>query len=317
MKTTELSFVSADGETTIHGWLRQPDQVAAGRQQPRAVIQLIHGVAEHSGRYERVARYFVDNGFAVCAHDQLGHGLSAATPEDLGHMPLEGGQLDLIEDVHELRRLVRPRYIESVPYVMLGHSMGSYVLRLYLVEHGVGVAAAVLSGTSQPGWLSTELGLKLARSIARREGERGHSELLHRLGLGSVGRKMKNRRTAQDWLSTDPEVVDAYIADPFCGFELTNGGYATLLHLMSNMINNMAFRLAPQQVNVFIVSGAKDPLISGEGTLKAISTKYRANRVQSANYMLYPDMRHEVLNEPGSRQVLSDILDWLELRLGV
>jgi alpha-beta hydrolase superfamily lysophospholipase len=317
MKTTNLTYDSHDGSTVIRAWLKEPDKVASGKQLPRAVVQVIHGAAEHSGRYAHMAKYLVDKGFVVCAHDQIGHGASAASADDLGQMPLVGGLLALVEDVHSLRRLVQPRYLESVPYVMLGHSMGSYVLRVYLSDHGQGLSAAVLIGTSQPSQLKMDVSRMLARRIARRSGERSFNDRLHRLGLGGVGKKMKDKRTEFDWISSDPDVVDAYIADPISGFRFSNGAYATLSHLMRDMMTSTVLSRTPKGLSVLVLSGAEDPLSDRGRAARGLAQAYRAAGIASTDFKVYHGMRHELLNEPERRGVLDDIIDWLERRIGV
>ena len=146
MKTQRLGFASHDGASRIHALLWQPDAQSVA---PRGIVQIVHGMAEHIDRYEPFARYLVSQGFVVCANDHAGHGKSVHDEGDLGHLPVEGGDDVLIEDVHELRCMTAARFASTVPYVMFGHSMGSFVTRCYLTRHGEGLAAAVLCGTGQ------------------------------------------------------------------------------------------------------------------------------------------------------------------------
>ncbi len=146
MKTQRLGYASHDGASRIHALLWQPDKRTAV---PRGIVQIVHGMAEHIDRYEPFARYLVSQGFVVCANDHVGHGKSVKDESDLGHIPLDAGADALIEDVHELRRLTASRYAGTVPYVLFGHSMGSFIARAYMTRHGEGVAAAILCGTGQ------------------------------------------------------------------------------------------------------------------------------------------------------------------------
>jgi alpha-beta hydrolase superfamily lysophospholipase len=317
MKTHNLSFPSHDEQTTIRAWLKEPDKVASGKQLPRAIIQILHGVAEHSSRYESIAKILVDKGFVVCAHDHIGHGRSLANPEDLGHMPAKGSVKTLVEDTHSLRSYVQPRYLESVPYIIIGHSMGSYILRVYLAEYARGLSAAVIVGTSQPSLMSAAFVNLIARGISLRSGERVCSRRLHYLGLGSYARKIKHRRTEYDWICTDPAVVDAYIADPLCGFRITNGAYVTLTQLMKEMVGNKVINKPLKGLNILCISGSQDPLGNRGRAAKALSQQYKQASVEHADSWVYPNMRHEVLNEPDRKKTLNDLVDWLELRLGV
>jgi len=317
MKETELSYPSADGHSTIRAWLWEPTGAANKRESPRALIQIVHGVAEYSGRYQQFVKYFVSQGFAVCSEDHIGHGLSVASAAELGHMPLHKGADALIADVHSLRQLVQDRYETSLPYVLLGHSMGSFIVRCYLAEHGKGVIAAICSGTAQTPALTSFFGNRLAHLIAAIKGPEYRSDLLHKFGLGAYSKKVKNRRTDLDWLCTDPEVVDAYIADPLCGARLTAGGYATLTQLTQRMVAATTLAYVPKKLRLLIISGKNDPVGNmGAGPNQAFKAYNRVD-IEFVDLKIFAQARHEILNEPNKRSVYNTIISWLELRLGV
>lgn len=154
MKTTTLNYASRDGESTICALVWEPDEVASGGEAPRGLIQLVHGMSEHVERYAGFASFLCEQGFVVCANDHIGHGKTVSSAEDLGHMPLEAGEDVLIADVQTLRETVLDRLsvqcdmrVSGIPYVIFGHSMGSFVTRVFLTRHAFGVRAAVLCGT--------------------------------------------------------------------------------------------------------------------------------------------------------------------------
>lgn len=173
MKTTRLGFMSHDGSTSVRALLWQPDKVTVA---PRGIVQIVHGMAEHIERYAEFAQFLVGEGFVVCANDHVGHGESAAAQEDLGHIALDAGAQALVEDVHELRRMVQARFSSATPYVIFGHSMGSFVVRTYLTQHGEGLAAAILCGTGQQPLLLSKAGNVLAHILASLKGERYRSK---------------------------------------------------------------------------------------------------------------------------------------------
>jgi alpha-beta hydrolase superfamily lysophospholipase len=302
---TTLSYPSHNGQTQIHALLwPSPDT------QPRGVVQIIHGAAEHSARYTDFAHFLNDKGFVVCASDHLGHGGSISSPADLGDMPLKNGAATLVEDVHGLRQTVSSRY-PDLPYFMLGHSMGSFVLRLYMAQHGQGLAGAILSGTNQQPRGISVLGHALARCIAAFRGATFASGLLHNMGLGAYARAIPNARTVFDWISTDPAVVDAYAADAACGMPFTAGGYATLTQLTSKMVKASCARAVPCGLPVLLIAGSQDPVgVQGKG-VHAAAEQYRKAGLTNVSLILYDNMRHEVLNEPNKQIVYQDILTWL------
>ena len=224
IQTMPFGFPSADGTSTVHAVLWQSAAVAAG-QPPRGVVQLIHGMAEHIGRYDGFARFLAAQGFAVCGHDHIGHGATAATPERFGLMPPEEGADIMVADAHCLRKRVTARFAQGTPWFMFGHSMGSLVLRCYLPRYGCGLAGAVICGTAMPPRLVSKAGNLLARAVVAWKGPDAKSPLLHRLADGAYSRAIPDAHTPFDWLSRDPAVVDAFIADEASGFMFSAGAY--------------------------------------------------------------------------------------------
>ena len=310
MQTTTLTYPSHDGISTIRALVWEPDDAARPDFSPRAVVQLVHGMSEHVERYAPFAAYLVARGFVVCANDHVGHGESAASSQDLGHMPLEGGEDVLVEDVHALREKVCERY-PGARHVMFGHSMGSFVTRVYLTRHGDGLAAAVLCGTGQQPRVQTVAGRVLTRLIAALRGERHVSRLVDSMGAGAYGRAIKDARTSVDWIATDPDVVDEYIADPLCGQTFTVGAYATLASLVADATDARLARRVPRGLPLLFVAGAEDPVGEcGRGVARAVD-EYRNAGVRLVEMGIYPGARHEILNEPCRETVWADVEGFL------
>ncbi len=313
--TVPFEFVSHSKKALVNAklWTSAkfggPDE--PGAEDPKAVIQIVHGMAEHIDRYDELARYLVNRGFVVCAEDHVGHGGTATGPSDYGHIPLRGGKNIVVGDVHTLHRMVA-RTFPDVPYVLYGHSMGSFIVRAYIARYGNELTACVLSGTGNVPANLSKTGNALARFVASIRGETHRSKLIDNMGAGAYGKKIPNARTNLDWLSTDDAVVDAYIADEKCGFMFTVGGYATLLDLTAEVVTPECAEQVPSELPVFLVAGDGDPVGDmGEG-VKAAAQLLRDAGVQTVDCKIYEGMRHEIHNEKGKDQVYDDIATWIE-----
>lgn len=309
----ELFFPSSDGRTRIHALVWEPVPSSLHGGCPRGVVQIVHGMCEHVGRYDGFARFLAARGFAVCGEDHIGHGESAADPGAFGHLPPREGKEILVADVDALRRLAQRRYGTDVPNFLFGHSMGSFIVRSFLTRPCArDLSGAILCGTGQQPRLLSAAGNLLARAIGRVAGPRRRSAFIDGLGAGAYGKRISNARTPFDWLSTDPAVVDAYLSDERCGFMFTVGGYAALTDLTGEIADPACVARVPYDIPLLFVAGAEDPVgANGKGVHAAAQALRRAG-VDRVDEILYPGMRHEVLNEPGRAQVMSDILSWLE-----
>lgn len=309
MQTTTISYPSHDNASTIRALVWEPDDAARPDFSPRAVVQIVHGMSEHVERYAPFAEFLVGRGFVVCANDHVGHGKTAGE-RDLGHMPLANGADVLVEDVHALREKVCERYPHA-RHVMFGHSMGSFVTRVYLTRHADGLSAAILCGTGQQPRIQTVAGRVITRLIARVRGERHVSRFVDSLGAGAYGRAIRGARTDVDWISSDPDVVDEYIADPLCGQPFTVGAYATLASLVADATDARLARRVPKDLPLLFVAGAEDPVGDcGRGVARAVD-EYRNAGVRLVEMGIYPGARHEILNEPCHEAVWHDVEEFL------
>ena len=315
---TKIGFKSHDGKTQVKGliWSAENQSGKASTAAPRAIVQLVHGMSEHIGRYDDFACYLVHQGYVVCAHDHIGHGKSVSDESELGHLPLDGGADVLIDDVHELRKIVASRYPRQTPYFLFGHSMGSFVVRTYLSRYAAGLAGAIVCGTGNQSRLLSKAGNFLARRIAASKGETTRSKKLDDMGTGGFAKGIKDARTPLDWLSKDPAVVDAYIADERCGAMFSVGGYASLTSLTYECTSLACAAKVPTDLPVLFIAGDEDPVGEcGRGPRAAAELLKRAG-VKDVALKLYAGMRHEILNEPEHEQVYGDICAWLESHIG-
>ena len=313
--TVDFSFQSHDGASRVNAKLwtstafGSPDDPVA--EKPKAVIQLVHGMAEYIDRYDDFARYLVGRGFVVCAEDHIGHGGSVGDGQQFGHMPARGGKDVILADVHALHGKVAACF-PGVPYVMYGHSMGSFIARCYIARYGDELAACVLSGTGNVPPALSAAGRALALGMAAVRGETYRSTLIDNMGAGAYGKQIEGARTPLDWLSTDDAVVDAYIADPQCGFLFTVGGYATLLDLAGECATPACAAKVPADLPVLFVAGDGDPVGDmGRGVRAAAGLLSKAG-VRGVYLKLYKGMRHEIHNEKGREDVYDYVATWIE-----
>lgn len=274
----------------------------------RGVIQLVHGMQEHIGRYDEFAQVLANNGYIVVGHDHLGHGDTAKSEDDFGYFAKKDGWNHLAEDVHILQNKIAKEY-SNLPYIIFGHSMGSLVVRTYLTKYQDNLAGVILSGTSgQKGGLL--VGQILTRLIMLFRGDRYRSILLEYLITGSFNKKFKPNRTKADWTTRDEEVVDKYQKDPKCGFNFTTNGYLNLLqgsYYLSKQknINKTA------NVPILLISGDKDPVGGmGKGVIRVMNMLEKAG-LDKVTIRLFKDARHELLNETNKGEVYYVIFNWL------
>ena len=310
-----LEYASRDGKTRINAkiWTNTKfgSSEAEGSEKPKGIVQIVHGMAEYIDRYDDLASYLVSRGFVVCAEDHIGHGKSAPDESEYGNMPADGGKDILIADVDTLRRMVSELY-PDVPYILYGHSMGSFIARAYIARHGDGLAACVLSGTGNVPAPLSKGGRMMARMLASMKGEKHRSSFIDNMGAGAYGKQIENARTPLDWLSTDETVVDAYIADPLCGFMFTVGGYATLLDLTAEVVTPECAAKVPKDLPIFLVAGDGDPVGDMGKGVKAAAQLLRDAGVKRVDEKIYAGMRHEIHNEIGHEQVYDDLASWIE-----
>ena len=314
--TEDFSFASADGTSTVSARLWFPqDSAPDANARPQGIVHIVHGMSEYIRRYDDFARYLAGRGFVVCGEDMIGHGFTAPSKEALGHMPVEGGRDALVADMHALRQIVSARYDAQTPYLMFGHSMGSFITRAYIAEHGRGLCAVVLCGTGSPAPAASWAGNFLSRQAAKRKGPEYRSSFIDNLAAGGYGKKIANARTPLDWLSVNPENVDAYLADEYCGAMFSVGAYATLTDLTRWVVSNECASRVPRNLPVFFVAGEADPVgDNGRGVRTAAKLLHDAG-VAHVDVKIYANMRHEILNETGREQVYADVAEWMEARL--
>lgn len=306
MKKEEFYFASCDGEHKLHGVRYIPEQ-----PEVTCVMQIVHGMAEYVERYEEFAKFLTDRGIVVTGEDHLGHGKSVGEGDTYGYFCRQDPAAVVVKDVHHLRKLTQKLYPKA-PYVILGHSMGSFVLRNYLCCYGAGISGAVIMGTG----MQSPMLVKLSKIIARMQrivcGERHISKSLDKAAFGAYNKEIPNPRTAFDWLSRNTASVDAYIEDPLCGFVFTTNGFYTLFELISRVQKKRNLEKMPKTLPLLMLSGTADPVGEyGRGVRRAYRSLREAG-VNDIKLKLYRKGRHELLNETNKNVVMQDIYDWMQ-----
>ncbi len=308
MRSASFRIRSGDGLSLfVHHWRPESEAV-------RATVQIAHGMGEHSARYERVASHLCTAGYEVFAADTRGHGLSLFGPELLGHLADGDGWSKAVDDVERIAKHVaseRP----DVPRVLFGHSLGSLLVFDSLTRGHGPPDAVILSGTSGPPGRAIWLALAVARVERLRLGVRGRSPLLQRMLFGQFNRSFEPAETAFDWLSRDRLEVAKYVADPLCGFVLTVGGICDLAAGLRRMFAPAALAALPKTVPILLLSGASDPVHDSLRGIRALSNALREVGIRKVTERIYPEGRHEMLNETNRDEVTRDLLDWLATSL--
>jgi alpha-beta hydrolase superfamily lysophospholipase len=300
MSGSEFAFRANDGVRLIgRRWL--PD----GR--PRAAVQIAHGLAEHSARYARLAAALNAAGYAAYAFDLRGHGPTAAEA-DLGHLADSDGWGKCAGDLWTFNRLIaseRP----GVPIVVLGHSMGSFLARQFVAEHSEAVVGAAYSGSNGKPPPIAALGRLIARAERLRLGTRGKSALLNQMMFGDFNKPFRPARTGLDWLSRDPKEVDAYVADPRCGFPFTAQLAIDLLDALPFLSSPTSLTAVRKDLPIYVFCGERDPVAAN---IEGLIAMLKAAGFVRLTTRIYPGARHETLNETNRDEVTQDLIAWLD-----
>ena len=311
VRDEDVAIKSSDGSSTCRGHLWLPLE-----ENPTAVVQVVHGMAEHIERYEDLACAFAAQGWATVGIDHVGHGRTTPNAEQRGTYDPASGATTMVEDQHRLRLWAQER-LGGVPHVILGHSMGSFVTRCYIGAHGEGLAAAVIMGTGWQTPATLAAGRLVAGTIARFRGWDYRSPLVDSLGVGGYNRRFEGTgaKTGHEWLSRDEERCRAYAADPDCGFMFALSGYRALFDLVGAAQSARIVQGVPASLPVFVISGSDDPVGNfGEAPAKVFRA-LKAAGVEDVELDLVEGGRHEILGETCADEVMAELVEWIAPRV--
>ena len=310
VKKEELYFDSRDGVSRIHAIRWIPDG------EPRAILQIVHGMAEYVDRYHDFAVKMAERGFLVIGEDHLGHGLSVQGEGTYGYFCENDPATVVVRDVHRLKKLTQKEY-PGIPCFIMGHSMGSFITRNYICKYGTGVEGAVIMGTGMQKKAVVSSAKKMAAAQKIIHGSKYRSKVLDKAAFGQYNKRIENPKTESDWLSKDEKKVEEYINDPLCGFTFTVNGFQTLFELIWRLYRQDNLDNMPKDLPIMFVSGTDDPVGDYfEGVERAIES-FKATGMQDITVKKYEKGRHELLNEPEWEQIAEDIYSWLSEKLPV
>ena len=299
----EKEVLSSDGVHTLYG------KVYAPEGEVRALFQIAHGMTEHIDRYHEFMAFLAGNGFAVFAHDHIGHGKTGTEAGELGFIAEKNGHEILIEDVRAFAEAVKADF-PGKKYILMGHSMGSFIARLYAARYGKELSGLVLMGTGGPNPAS-KAGLTVTEILQKKHGAHYVSALIYKLAFGTYNARTKNE-TAYDWLSVNKENVRKYIADDLCGFPFTVSAMHDLITLTASCNTKKWAEAMPKKLPVYLVAGTEDPVGEYGSGVKKVCRMLHLAGVKNVKTKLYRGARHEILNEACFPIVCEDILAFSE-----
>lgn len=295
----EFYYPSSDGTHQTHAVLWAPE----GRE-IKGVVQLVHGICEYILRYDNFARFLASQGYVVVGNDHLGHGKTATGPQEYGYF---SRWWDLVHDVRTLQLKVKETYPE-LPYFLLGHSMGSFVARTFLIDYPGSLNGCILSGTGQEPPVTVAAG----KFLTGMGDPKKVNKLFYDLSIGAYNKKFAPTRTSADWICRDETVVDAYLADPLCNFPTKAGMNHAMMTGLQYVADKENLRKMDKNLPVLFFAGDQDPVGAMGKGVKKVSGWFREAGMKDVTVKLYPGGRHEMLNETNKEEVYADVLAWLE-----
>ena len=300
-------FESSDGTNRIAYYVYTP------KSKPRAVVQLVHGMCEYIERYDDFIDFLCSNGIIVCGHDHLGHGKSVQNDECLGYFAPERGWQFLAKDTVRLTRMIQEQYT-GLPYHIIGHSMGSLVVRAVIAKHSDLYDGAVLMAVVNTK-IPLDAGIVLTRAICKLKGGFYRSKALDKLLLNLSNAKIENPVNEYAWVSRDEEVAKAYAADSLCNFSFTARAYSDLIFLLSYVSQKDWAGKIGKMLPILICSGGADPVGSYGKSPQEIFNSLNDAGCEDIELKVYKDARHEILHETNRTEVYEDLLEWLDSRI--
>lgn len=277
----------------------------------QAILQISHGMIEHIGRYDDFARFLVKEHILVVGNDHLGHGESVKDEMELGYFDAEDGSQTVVNDLHEVTKSIKEEY-PGVPYFILGHSMGSFMVRRYLMTYGKEINGAIVMGTGHQPDIVLAAGNMVYNILKIVKGDEYRSKLINALSLDGYNKQFAPNRTNCDWLSRNEEAVDAYINDPYCKFTFTINGFKTIFDTFSFINKQSNIAKIPSKLPILFIAGEDDPVGDKGKGVKKVYQNFKKAGLSNIQLKLYHGYRHEILNEVNKEKVFKDIYMWIK-----
>lgn len=309
MVKNENYILSSDNSTKLHYVVWTPDN------KPIAVLQLIHGMCEHIERYDEFASFLAQNNIAVIGHDILGHGKSVKSKNDFGFFSNKNGNKYNINDIEEIHQLSKKLFPNS-SYFMLGHSMGSFLLRQYLHTYPNNhLNGAIIVGTGHPSTQEIRLARLLSLTLCKTRGKRYKSRLLFNLILGSNNKTFIPEHDINSWLTSDKSKREAYANDLLCGFAFTSGAYRDMFRGIYTLYFSSNLLKMDKSLPILITSGSLDPVGNYGISVEKVYDSFNALAFNDVTLKIWSGLRHEILNELKRDKVYDYIYNWLTKRI--
>ena len=305
MKSREFNLTMRDGHKSyIYKWEPEDDEKIIG------VVQIVHGSCEHSKRYVDFARFLTSSGYIVYSQDLRGHGFSVSKEEDLGYFAAENGWGKLVDDLNEVVKFIKKEHMGLKRYI-LGHSMGSFLVRHYAIVYGETIDGVIATGTANNPRFILSFGKLLSERYVKKGRGKHKNELINKISYDSFSNQFKPIRTKQDWLTRDEKIVDEYRHDKLCGFVFTSAAFRDMFEGLLFITDKNNIKNMPKDLPILLLSGKSDPVGNNGKMVEKAYKEYKKYGINNIKMKLYEDMRHEILNEIGKEEVYKDILIWI------
>lgn len=303
----EIHFDSTNGENKVYAKIIEP-QI----EKIKGIVQICHGMCEYFDKYEEFTSFLLKQGYVVCGHDHIGHGESINSEMEKGFFAEKDGYKYLIRDTKKFTEIVKNQYNDKqLPYFLFGHSMGSFIVRCYAAKYANELSGIILCGTIGPQILIRP-GIRLARTMAKAKGNHYRSKKLYNLALDFANIKFLPISTRFDWISSDEQVVQKHIKDKKSNFIFTVSGFEDLFHLVGLCNSPKVIKTTPKELPIFFISGEADPIgENGIGVKRAVKI-YKNLGMEKVELKIYPNDRHELVNEKNKEEVYQDVLKFME-----
>lgn len=275
----------------------------------KAVVLLLHGMAEHILRYQNFANFLNKSGYHVYGYDQRGHGQTAGALENVGFFGKKDGWSQVVHDVKDMVSFIKTSH--DLPIIVMGHSMGSFICRDFSNAYSDMIDGLILSGTGYKSGIQSQFLIAYGSLEMAFKGDKHPSKTIDKITGGVFNSKFKPLRTPFDWLSRDQEEVDKYIKDPYCGTVFSSSFYVSLFKAVERVNNIKSLKKLNKSLPVYIFSGDADPVGNHGKGVTSVFELYKSAGIKNLSFRLYPDGRHEMLNELNKQNVYADILEWL------
>ena len=301
----EITLKSTNGKDNLHVIIWEPEGECKG------IVQISHGMEEYVDRFDNLALKLNAAGYLCIGNDHIGHGLTAASREDLGYFG-DGLSKTVVDDLKIVTDYAKETYGKDISYCLFGHSMGSFMARRYAMSYGNELTALILSGTGYTPNAIVGLGRIVATLVGAVKTERCRSKLLKTMAFGAYNKRIENAKTTHDWLTRDEEEVKKYLASDLCAFSFTVNGYKTLFDVLTYIQKDSNVANIPAKLPIYMISGKEDPVGNYGAGVRIVYDKLVDTGHTEVEMKLYDNDRHELTNELDKEQVFADIISWLD-----